>query len=47
MKKFIAIAVFASIGFAANAQNQNNQTSSASQTTNLVSEQRYRNYFHR
>ena len=35
MKKFIAIAVFASIGFAANAQNQNNQTSSASQTVNL------------
>ena len=36
MKKIIAIAVFASLGFAANAQNQANQTSSASQTTNLV-----------
>ncbi|MCB9045047.1 MAG: hypothetical protein H6550_02790 [Chitinophagales bacterium] len=36
MKKIIAIAVFASIGFEANAQNQANQTSSASQTTNLV-----------
>ena len=36
MKKIIAIAVLASFGFAANAQNQANQTSSASQTTNLV-----------
>ena len=36
MKKIIAIAVFASFGFAANAQDQANQTSSASQTTNLV-----------
>ena len=35
MKKIIAIAVFASLGFAANAQNQANQTSSASQTVNL------------
>ena len=36
MKKIIAIATLATIGFSANAQNQNNQTSSASQTTNLV-----------
>ena len=36
MKKFIAIAVFASFGFAANAQDQANKSSSASQTTKLV-----------
>ena len=36
MKKIIAIAVLASLGFAAHAQNQANQSSSASQTTNLV-----------
>ena len=36
MKKIIAIAAFATIGFSANAQNQNNQSASASQTTNLV-----------
>ena len=36
MKKIIAIAVLATIGFSANAQNQSNQNSSASQTTNLV-----------
>ena len=35
MKKLIAIAVFASISFAANAQNQNNQSSAASQTVQL------------
>ena len=36
MKKFIAIAVFASFGFAANAQDQANKSSSSSQTTKLV-----------
>ena len=36
MKKFIAIAALATIGFSANAQDQANQTTSASQTTNLV-----------
>ena len=36
MKKIIAIAALATISFSANAQNQANQTSSASQTTNLV-----------
>ena len=35
MKKLIAIAVFASLGFAAKAQNQANQSSTASQTVNL------------
>ena len=36
MKKIIAIAALVTIGFSANAQNQANQVSSASQTTNLV-----------
>ena len=36
MKKVIAIAIFATIGFSAKAQNQSNQSASASQTTNLV-----------
>ncbi len=36
MKKFIAIAAFATIGFSANAQNQSNQSSSASQTVQLT-----------
>ncbi len=36
MKKIIAIAALATLGFTANAQNQANQSSSASQTTNLV-----------
>lgn len=36
MKKVFAIAIFASLGFTANAQTQTNQTSTASQTVNLV-----------
>ena len=36
MKKLIAIAAFATLGFTANAQNQANQSSSASQNVNLV-----------
>jgi len=36
MKKFITIAAFATIGFSANAQNQSNQSGSASQTVQLT-----------
>ena len=36
MKKIIAIAAFATLGFSANAQDQANQVSSASQTAKLV-----------